>query len=903
MAAFPRFLAALLLFCAAFAAAGAPQKVASIEGVTEHRLANGLRVLTLPDPGAQTITVHITYLVGSRHEGYGEKGMAHLLEHMLFKGSGKHPKIKEELAARGARWNGTTSSDRTNYFQTFAASEDNLDWALDLEADRMVNSFVSKEDLDAEMTVVRNEFELGENSPGTVLYQRMQQLAFPWHNYGNPIIGERSDIERVRIERLQAFYRTWYQPDNAVLIVAGGIDEPRALELVEKHFGAIPRPARELPRFPTEEPTQDGERSVTLRRAGDNQIVAVMYRAPAGAPPDYPALDVLVNLFGTAPSGRLHRALVQNGLASYVWAAERALYDPGYVYFGAGLARDAPLAPAREALLATLEGVRGEPVRAEEVERAKTALLNEFERARLETGSFVRMLSEFSAIGDWRLFFLYRERVRGVTPADVQRVAEAYLRPASRVVGMFVPTAQADRAEIPATPDVQGALADFRGGESVTAGEVFDPSPANIEARVVRRALANGIRVALLPKRTRGAGVIANLTLRWGDEAGKMNRETACSLAGSMLMRGTLKRTRAELRDAFQQLNARVSVGADGASLEARRDRFAAALELVAEALMQPSFPAEEFAELKRAALAGVAAQRADPSALANLYLSRYLHPYPKGHPLYTQTVEERIAELEAVTLADAVACYRDFFGATGAEFVAVGDFDTGEMGKLVERLFGGWASPRPYARVPAKFFERSPLEQVLRTPDKANAVLRGGINVKMRDDHGDFPAMVLANYLLGGASTARIPARVREKEGLSYSAYTTFNSSAFDESASLVVSAVFAPHNRERVERAIREELWRAAREGFDTAEVERGKKALLEARRLARTQDRVLASRLGSYLFAKRTFAWDVEFERRIAALGPADVSAALARHLDPARLSFVIAGDFSRVAARVQ
>src|SRR3990172_8446561 len=505
MAVFLRSCTALLLLCAAFAAAAAPQRIASIEGVTEHRLANGLRVLTLPDPGAETITVHITYLVGSRHEGYGEKGMAHLLEHMLFKGSKRHPNIKQELAQRGARWNGTTSSDRTNYFETFAASEANLEWALELEADRMVGSFISKADLDSEMTVVRNEFELGENSPGTVLYQRMQQLAFPSHNYGNPIIGERSDIERVEIERLQAFYRTWYQPDNAVLIVAGRIDEARALELVEKHFGAIARPSRPLPSFPTEEPAQDGERTVTLRRAGDSQIVAVMYRAPAGSHPDYPALDVLVNLLGTAPTARLHRALVQKGLASYAWASERALHDPGYVYFGAGLGKTASLEAARESLLATLEGVRGDPGRAEEVERARTALLNDLEKTRIETGSFVRILSEFAAIGDWRLFFLYRERLRKGTLADVQRVAAAHLKPAGRVVGLFVPTAQADRAEIPATPDLQAALAGFRGGESVTLGEAFDPSPANIEARVVRRSLANGIRVALLPKRTRGA--------------------------------------------------------------------------------------------------------------------------------------------------------------------------------------------------------------------------------------------------------------------------------------------------------------------------------------------------------------------------------------------------------------
>jgi zinc protease len=205
--------------------------------------------------------------------------------------------------------------------------------------------------------------------------------------------------------------------------------------------------------------------------------------------------------------------------------------------------------------------------------------------------------------------------------------------------------------------------------------------------------------------------------------------------------------------------------------------------------------------------------------------------------------------------------------------------------------------TPYPFQRVPSRYFDRPALENELFTPDKANAALRGGLNVRMRDDHPDFPALVLANHLLGGSSTSRVPARVREKEGLSYSTYTTFTSSALDESAAFRVASIFAPQNRSRVERAIREELGRAVREGFSAAEVEAGKRSVLEARRLARSQDRALAGRLGHYLFVKRTFAWDVEFEARIAALTPAEVNAALRRHIDPARLSVVVAGDLKK------
>jgi zinc protease len=586
---------------------------------------------------------------------------------------------------------------------------------------------------------------------------------------------------------------------------------------------------------------------------------------------------------------------VQQRLASFVWASERALHDPGFVYLGAGLAKDASVDAARNALLGTLEGIDAEPITEEEVARAKQSLLNDFDKARRDTASLVRALSEFSAAGDWRLFFLYRDRLRAVGVDDVRRVARAYLKPANRVLGTFVPTQQPDRAHIPDAPELATALAGYRGGDDVEAGEAFDPSPANIEARVIRRSLANGIRVALLPKKTRGGTVFASLSLHWGDESSRTGRDAACSLAGSMLVRGTSRRSRAELRDAFDRLNSSVSIGMEGASIEVRRGELPEALRLAAEALRESTFPANEFDELKRSSLTHIESVRGDPSAIADMQLSRHLRPYPKGHPLGTQTIDEQAQNTASVSRDDALACYRGLLGATRAEFAAVGDFDPDALAALVEELFGDWKNPRPFARVRGRHFERPAFERQVSTPDKANAVLRAGLNIEMRDDHPDYPALLLGNFLLGGSSTARIQTRVREKEGLSYSTYSSFSASAFDAVAGFRVSAIFAPQNRVRVERAVREEIERARRDGFSAAEIEAGRRGLLEARRLARTRDALLADRLASQLYLGRTFAWDDALDQRIAALSAEDVRGALRRHLDPSRLSVVAAGDF--------
>src|SRR6185312_11182430 len=292
-------LLSLLVYAAAAPAPALPpgvQKLATVEGITEYSLPNGLRVLLFPDASHPKVTVNMTYMVGSRHEGYGETGMAHLLEHIMFLQTKTRTNVKKELTDHGAEFNGSTSWDRTNYFETMTATDENLKYGIDLEADRMVNARVEKQLLDTEMTVVRSEFEMRENSPEGILMQRVLEAAYTWHNYGKLPIGNRSDIENVPINRLAAFYQKYYQPDNALLTVAGKFDEGKALNLIVAAFGKIPKPTRVIEEPYTKEPTQDGERTVTLRRVGENPAAMVMYHVPAGSHPDAAALEVLTGV-------------------------------------------------------------------------------------------------------------------------------------------------------------------------------------------------------------------------------------------------------------------------------------------------------------------------------------------------------------------------------------------------------------------------------------------------------------------------------------------------------------------------------------------------------------------------------------------------------------------------------
>ena len=531
------------------------QRVTSVEGIAEYSLTNGLRVLLFPDQSKSTITVNVTYLVGSRHESYGETGMAHLLEHLLFKGSTKHPAIPKELQDHGSRPNGTTSYDRTNYFETFSATDANLEWALDLESDRMVNAFVSRKDLDSEMTVVRNEFEAGENNPLGVLRQRVLSTAYLWHNYGKAVIGSRADIENVPIERLQAFYKTYYQPDNALLVVAGKIDEARTLGLIAKYFGPIPRPQRTLPTIYTNEPTQDGERSVTLRRVGDVQNVVVAYHVPPGSHADFPAVQLASQILAdNSPSGRLYKALVETKKASNVGGQGLQLRDAGMWLLLMEVRKEASLEDARGALLATVDAVSKSPCTSEELERARNRMLSNIELQFNNSEQMALQLSNWASMGDWRLFFLNRDRIKQVSLADIQRVATYYTKPSNRTVGVFIPAEQPDRAEIPAAPDLVAVFKDYKGNEAVSAGEVFEASPANIESRLRRSVLPGGLKVMLLPKQTRGDTVSAVIRLSFGDEKSLNGQSRIAQTTGQLLMRGTAKRTRQQIQDELRPL-------------------------------------------------------------------------------------------------------------------------------------------------------------------------------------------------------------------------------------------------------------------------------------------------------------------------------------------------------------
>ena len=398
----------------------------------------------------------------------------------------------------------------------------------------------------------------------------------------------------------------------------------------------------------------------------------------------------------------------------------------------------ASIEEARDVLLATIDGIRSNPFTTEELERARARILKDIDLLLNNSNGVGLQLSEWAAMGDWRLLFVHRDRLKQVSKDDVQRAATYYFKTSNRTVGLFIPTAEPDRTEIPPAPDPITLMKDYKGDRSVSVGEAFDPSPENIDARTQRVTLPGGLKLALIPKETRGDTVSAVIRLQFGDENSLMGQSAIGRLTAQMLIRGTTKHTRQDIQDELDKLKARLTAGGGDtgvtATIETVHENLPKVLQLAAEVLQQPAFPLNEFESLRQQQIAGIEAQKTEPSAIASQAYQRHMNPYPKGDVRYVPTFDEEIADLRAITVDQLKKFHTDFYGASNGELAVVGDFDAEDVQKTAASELGTWKSPKPYAQVKNPYRKIEPVNQSFETPDKANAYFLAGMRVNIRD-------------------------------------------------------------------------------------------------------------------------------------------------------------------------
>jgi zinc protease len=880
-----------------------PKFVTSVEGIKEYNLPNGLKILLIPDAAQSNVVVNIVYNVGSRHEGYGETGMAHLLEHMLFKRSSKFSEIKKAIADKGAWANGTTWYDRTNYYEILPATDENLNWALEMEADRMVTSANLQSDLDTEFSVVRNEFEIGENYPSGVLMERIISSAYLWHNYGNSTIGSKEDIERVKESALNNFYKKYYQPNNATLIVGGKFDENKTLDLISKYFAIIPKSKQVIEQTYTVEPVQDGERFVELKRNGDLQYVAMAYHTPSFSDKEYAANSALISILTNNPSGALYKALIDTKLATSVYGYSFTLKDPGFSYFACDIPKDKDLKAAQDAFLQTMNEVPKMTFTEDDLKRAKNELLKQFENTYNKTMDLSIALTENIGAGDWRLFFINRDNIEKLTLADIQNVAKKYYLQSNRTWGRFIPENNAERVKVSETPDITILTKEYKGKALEENKATFESSVANILKTTEMGQLASGGKYSLLDKPSKGDKIEARFLLRMGDEKSLEGKNLIANLTAKMLKLGTKTRSKKDINDQLDQFKTNINFqgNVDGLYVDVSTDKtnLNNALALLKDILRNPIFDASEFEKMKLETKSGFEANKSEPQAIVGEAVEKQTALYPKSHPYYSQTSDEKIAELNKITLEDLKKYYNDFYNGSNSKIVFVGGIEKKSIKTFMAETLDNWNSKIVYTRIPTQYFEVKAYNNTIQVNDKTNAVVLGKINLNIGESDADYPAVNMANEMLGGGAflSSRIPERLREVEGMSYGAGSFVSGNGIDKTGDWGVYAFFNPSFKGKLDSALKEEIQKALDKGFTKEEFDASLKSWLQQRQTMLGTDEFLAQQLREYLDQNKTFKTYSDYEDKVKALDVAKVNAAMKKYFDMQKFILIYAGDFTK------
>ena len=937
-----RFVAllALLVTCVAVQAQASfapteqstqPVHVVSIQNVHEYKLPNGLQILLVPDDSKPVATVNITYRVGSRHEGMGETGSAHLLEHMLFKASGTFDKPWESMRALGLRYNGTTTADRTNYFASFASNDDlaaqRMDFMLGWLASMMTQARFTKADLDSEMTVVRNEFERSENEPGRVLGDRMRAAAFNFHGYGHSTLGARSDIENMPLESLYVFYRKYYRPDNATLIVAGRFDEAAVKTKIAQAFAPIAQPATPLPATYTVDAVQDGERSVSLRRIGGFGSTAVLYHMPAGNTMGSVAARVLAETIRQT-SGPLARGLIAQQLAVTDWAYYNPLREPSYLVAGVGLPEK--LADMTDeqfgfkaigsaaALAKVLETYQPTDT---EVNTARSFLLAEARDVLRDAEATSQALSSMVSLGDWRLLFALQNALEVVTTEEVQALAKSYLVASNRTAGTYLPAGEKDAAQLarapaPKIPDATQFVAvraeptqaktDLSKQKAAQTGtfSTFDITPASLAKRTEIAQLsvggAPGLRLAVLPRAAKDDRVTAALRLRWGTAETLRGSGVMATMLGTMMMEGNDNLPPAQIKKMLQDMDAKITIstsaGALFANLEFPAQQTQAVLNLLSTLLREPAFDSKKLERTKDSMLASLQGIKSDPASLASNTLQRSYRPpslYAPGDPREVRTFAQTEALMRVASAQDLHAHWQRFGSAQHGELVLAGPVQLGPVQSQLEKLWGDWKTSEPQeVWVHEKTTPVGEPLSVVRVADKANASYVAHIGLSMNELDTDYPALLVATQLL---SRVGLWDRVREKEGLSYGVGAELYAPSFGQAASIAITASFAPKNRDKLRAAVRAVLEEKREKGFGVLEVSFAKTAILSRRAENLAQPGNAITNIANNLRLKRPLDFSDKFTVAYQQLDAAAVNAALKKYLDLNGLWEVVAGSF--------
>jgi zinc protease len=891
--------------------------VKELGGMTEYTLeSNGLSVILMEDHSAPVITFMVTYHVGSRNEVTGTTGSTHLLEHLMFKDTKKyqkknHNKIDDLLSSIGAISNASTWYDRTNYHETMAS--DQLELGVQIESERMRNLLLRDEDKNSEMTVVRNEYERGENSPFEALDVLIKATAFTAHPYHHPTIGWRSDIENVPIQKLRDFYNTFYWPNNATVTVIGDLDKTNALTLIKKYYGEITSSPNPIPQVYTTEPEQQGLRRVELKRPGQLGVVGVGDKIPEGLSKDTYPLTILNYILSDGKTSRLYKSLIDKNLAVnffifYVPFRDASMFTP-YAFLSPGVKHE----DVEKIIVDEYERIKKEGVTQDEVTRAINKIIAETAYGRDGSFSVASQINEAIAMGDWSYFATYEDNIKKVTAKDVQDVVKKYFNSDTRTIGYFYPqtpgggegnTGSKERSRnigkcFYRDPELYGTNSDLSGNRSDGFTNDLRSAPGTsgapkISDNITRKKI-NGIDV--IAAKTGVKDVITFTgSLAAGDVFNPETNSMIADLTGNMIDKGTTKNDKFALAKKLEDLGASISfsVGANALNYSGKclKKDLASVIDLLAEQLRMPLFSAEELDKLKKMRSGNFHESMDDPGSVADNKLSQLL--FPKGHPNYQAPLQQAIEDIDKVKLEDIKSFYNKYYGPKSMVFAAAGDIDSKELEKVIESSFNGWKGGVEYPAYKNSEVKALSNSVYMSMPGKTSTVLDLGLAVNIkRTDPDYYPLMFGVDVFGGGTFMARLMSIVRDDEGLTYGIYSWLSKDIFCN-GQWNVQGTFAPQLLAKGTESTIRELKRWVKDGVTEAELKNTKSRLIGEYKVQLATTSGLVNQILSIVQRGLDVGFIDKYPDIINALTLNQVNDAVKKYINPDNVVTVVAGS---------
>ena len=783
-----------LAFCTLISAQNKSEnfkKIKELGGIEEYLYQpNGMNILLLRDNASPVATVQIVYRVGSKNEVLGNTGSTHLLEHLMFKGTPTFNKkrgttITDVLQNTGAQLNATTWYDRTNYFETLPS--DKIGLALQIEADRMRNSLLLKEDKEAEMTVVRNEFERGENDPNSLLDKEIWAAAYIAHPYHHSTIGWKSDIEKAPIEVLRNFYNTYYWPDNATLTIIGDFKKENVFELIEKYFGGITKAPNAMPQPYTEEPQQYGPRKIIVKKPGELGVVNKAYKIPGALHEDLPALNILGEIIGAGPSAILNKTFVDTRMGIYSYASATNFKEVGLFTIGVGFPTTSKHEDIDAKIGEVVAKIQKEGVTQDEVNRVVAKISAQTILGRDGSGVIASELNEAIAAGDWTDYVTGIDRLKKVTPADVLRVAKKYLVEDQSTTGYFIPKQSGSNEGLEAKAenfmpdnapfyyrDPKHNLVEegISSEQKHTVNKVFDVKEIAAEktASSFKREKIAGIDVVSVKTSAKDFMTVA-ASISLGNFANEGKNEMIPSLTTAMLSKGTTLNDKFKFSEKLQKLGVNINIGASNTKInigfKCLKKDLDQVIALLAEELRSPLFDTKEFENLKQQFTGNIQQNLNDPGERGGIALAQAI--YPKGNPNYSLSVEDDLANIKNATLDEVKAFHKKYFGPASMHLVIVGDTEGANLNAALKKSFKNWNGGvaetlkfEDAAKKPSK-------TEVITIAEKPSAELFVGQYTGLKRADADYIPFYIGNYTLGAGFAGRLMQTVRDNDGLTY--------------------------------------------------------------------------------------------------------------------------------------